>query len=60
MNAEEARAVIRGDPDGDIMKRLEAIDVALGVLGRDAGMREIYGWAEGRTELEEVDTGAVH
>lgn len=47
MTEEEAKEVIRDDPKGDIMKRLEALDVAESVLGIDCTMTEILKWAEG-------------
>lgn len=46
MTEEEAKEVIRDDPGGDSISRIEAIHVALRVLGQTATMGEIYRWAE--------------
>lgn len=48
MTEEEAKEVINKDPEGNITKRLEAINTALSVLGKDATMKEIWKWAEGK------------
>ena len=45
MTEQEAQAVIRNDPEGNIAKRLEAIDVAISVLGDDCTMSDIWKWA---------------
>lgn len=45
MEAQEAKDIINNDPDGNITKRIEAINVALDILGQKATMREIYAWA---------------
>jgi hypothetical protein len=47
MTEEEAKEVIRDDPKGDIMRRLEALEVAESVLGTSCTMGEILKWAEG-------------
>ncbi len=47
MTIEEAKEVIRDDPGGDISTRIEAIHIALKILGPTATMGEIYKWAEG-------------
>ena len=46
MTEEEAKEVSRDDPGGDSISRIEAIHVALRVLGQTATMGEIYRWAE--------------
>ena len=46
MSEEEAKAVIRDDPNGNIIKRLTAIAVAQSVLGEDCTMADIWAWAE--------------
>ena len=46
MSEEEAKAVIRDDPNGNIIKRLTAIAVAKKVLGENCTMKEIWKWAE--------------
>ena len=48
MTEEEAKEVIRNDPKGDIMRRLEALEVAESVLGISCTMGEILKWAEGK------------
>jgi len=57
MSEEEAKAVIRDDPNGNIIKRLTAIAVAKKVLGENCTMKEIWRWAEGnvgnQTEAEQ-------
>lgn len=47
MTEEEAKEIILNDPNGDIVKRMEAIAVARSVLGEDCTMEEIWKWAEG-------------
>lgn len=46
MTEQEAKAVIREDPKGDIIKRLEALDVARSVLGNDCTMSDIWKWCD--------------
>ena len=46
MTEEEAKNIILHDPGGDILKRLEAIEVAIEKLGNQCGMKEIWNWAE--------------
>lgn len=57
MTEEEAKEVIRNDPSGSIVKRIEAIAVAKSVLGENCTMKEIWRWAEGnvgdQTEAEQ-------
>ena len=50
MTEEEAKEIILNDPDGDIVKRMEAIAVARSILGEDCTMKEIWRWAEGNAE----------
>lgn len=56
MTEEEAKRIILDDPEGNIIKRMEAIAVARSVLGEDCTMGEIWRWAEGnvgnQTEAE--------
>lgn len=47
MTTKEARDIILNDPDGNIIKRMEAIAVARHFLGEDCTMEEIWKWAEG-------------
>lgn len=47
MTDEEAKRIILDDPEGNIIKRMEAIAVARSVLGEDCTMKEIWKWAEG-------------
>ena len=60
MTAEEAKRIIREDPEGDIGARFEAIKTAFRVLGRSASMKDIWAWAErtqpkdARERLEEI------
>lgn len=57
MTEEEAKKIIRDDPNGDIIKRLTAIAVAKKVLGENCTMKDIWRWAEGnvgnQTEAEQ-------
>ena len=46
MTEEEAKKIILDDPDGNIIKRMEAISVARSILGDDCTMEEIWRWAE--------------
>lgn len=47
MTEEEAKRIILEDPDGNIIKRMEAIAVARYYLGEDCTMEEIWKWEEG-------------
>lgn len=46
MTEEEAKRIILDDPEGNIVKRMEAIAVARYYLGEDCTMKEIWEWAE--------------
>lgn len=46
MTEEEAKRIILDDPDGNIIKRMEAIAVARSILGEDCTMEEVWKWAE--------------
>ena len=47
MDLNTARKVIVGDSDtGDILKRLEAIEIAVEFLGEDCTMADVWKWAE--------------
>lgn len=49
MTVEEAKTIIREDaPDGNVRKRIEAIQLAVRVLGEDCTMKEVWEWAENR------------
>ncbi len=50
MTEEEAKRIILDDPEGNIIKRMEAIAVARSILGEDCTMEEIWRWAEGNAE----------
>lgn len=47
MSEKEAKRIIVDDPDGNIVKRMEAIAVARSILGEDCTMEEVWKWAEG-------------
>lgn len=49
MTEEEAKRIILEDPHGNIVKRMEAIAVAKSILGEDCTMKDIWEWAENRT-----------
>lgn len=42
-----SKKIIRDDPLGNIVKRMEAIAVAQSVLGERCTVKEIWKWAEG-------------
>lgn len=46
MTEEEAKEVIKNDPKGDVIKRLEAISVAEDILGMNCTMEDIWRWAD--------------
>lgn len=46
MSEEEAKRIIREDPDGNIWKRIEAIFVAERVIGENCTLADIMKWAE--------------
>lgn len=43
---EEAKRTIRAAPHGNIKKRMEAIETAKRILGRDITTEELHRWAE--------------
>lgn len=47
MTEEEAKRIILDDPEGNIIKRMEAIAVARYFLCDDCTMKDIWMWAEG-------------
>lgn len=53
ITAEEAKRIILEDPEGNIVKRMEAIAVARSILGENCTMEEIWKWAEGGGNNEE-------
>ena len=53
MTESEAKTIISHDLYGNVAKRLEAIEVAMRVLGEDCTMADIWKWAEGKTEESE-------
>ena len=55
MTEQEAKDIINTPGYPNVAKSLEAIGVALDVLGEDATMREIYAWAEGREDEGQAD-----
>lgn len=46
MSEEEAKRIILEDPHGNIAKRMEAIAVAMSVLGEKCSMKDIWEWAD--------------
>ena len=53
MTEEEAKRIILDDPEGNIVKRMEAIAVAMYFLGEDCTMADVWRWAEGGDDNEE-------
>lgn len=57
MTEQEAKAIILHDPHGNVKSRLEAIRVAVKVLGDDCTMSDIWRWAEnGQTSDRSEDS----
>lgn len=52
MSEEEARAVLRSAPDGNIYIRLEALLTARDVLGKDCTSEQIKAWAKGGDNVQ--------
>lgn len=46
MSEETAKEIILNDPQGNIIKRMEAVAIARSILGEDCTMEEIWHWAE--------------
>lgn len=46
MSEETAKKIILDDPQGNILKRMEAVATARSILGEDCTMEEIWHWAE--------------
>ena len=54
MTEEKAKEVLRrSGPPENVADHIEALHVALQVLGNDATMREVWQWAEGRCSASE-------
>lgn len=53
MTEEEAKKIIRDDPDGNIRKRIEALQVAVAVFGDDCTMVDVWRWAEGQDKAND-------
>ena len=60
MEVEEAKRIIREDPGGSILARLEAIEVAERSMGEVRSPGDLYRWAEKEDEHEKVDSGTIH
>lgn len=54
MKVEEAKRIIREQPKGNIAERLEAIRIAILVLGDDADEDMIQEWARHSSEKENL------
>lgn len=52
MTEEEARKIIKEDPQGNIVKRLEALSVAEQILGK-CSMERIWKWVDGKDVNDE-------
>lgn len=50
MTEQEAKEIIKNEPYTNVRKHLEAIQVAIKVLGEDCTMEQIWKWAEGNVE----------
>lgn len=50
MTEQEAKEIIRADPQGNIKQRMEALEVAEQVLGKDYTMTEFWRWADSDTD----------
>ena len=46
MTEQEAKDIIRADPQGNIKLRMEALEVAERILGKDYTMTEFWRWAD--------------
>lgn len=46
MTEERAKEVIRSDPTGNIVERIEALEVAREVLGWDCTLEDIWEWVD--------------
>ena len=52
MTVREAKRILREDPKGDIMKRIEAIMIAEKDLGENYATADLYKWAEDDDEQD--------
>lgn len=52
MTEQEAKVVIRTPGYPNVAEVLEAFEVALSVLGKDASLTDIYRWADNRQLTE--------
>lgn len=53
MTEEEAKEIIRADPQGNIKLRMEALEVAEQILGKDYTMKEFWRW------IDDTDTAII-
>lgn len=49
MTEQEVKDIIRADPQGNIKLRMEALEVAEQILGKDYTMTEFWRWADSDT-----------
>lgn len=57
MTEQEARQILREDPKGDTIKRLEAMEKAIEILGENCKMTEFWKWLDEETVC--VDDGHI-
>lgn len=50
MTEQEAKDIIRADPQGNIKQRMEALEVAEEILGKDYTMTEFWRWVDSDTD----------
>lgn len=57
MTEQEAKQILREDPKGDTIKRLEAMEKAIEILGENCKMTEFWKWLDEETVC--VDDGHI-
>ena len=54
MTEREAKEIIRADPNGNIKQRMEALEVAEEILGKDYTMTEFWRWVDDTDQIRTI------
>ena len=54
MTEREAKEIIRADPKGNIKQRMEALEVAEEILGKDYMMTEFWRWIDDTDQIRTI------
>ena len=54
MTEREAKEIIRADPQGNIKQRMEALEVAEQILGKDYTMAQFWRWVDDTDQIRTI------